>query len=483
MIDITKKQYVISVIKLNLPKMREVLLMDKVYLYVGKQLNIQYLNNAKGEQYVLLGNAFTTNKKNRSIAEEVLLYNGNDINELVKSWTGRWILITPDEIQMDACGLMCAFYTLGAQWCISSSLALMSTITQCTIKKTVSENGLTWQLLPNTLIDGVNALLCTQKIIIKNNNIYIIFNQWINDYRSLTTNEKVEIIAEILQNGIYNIEYCSKREVWIALTSGKDSRLVLASALKSGIKFKTFTAWHENISRSDKKVPIEISKRMGFEHLYIKAKKVNKEMENNYKRFSSDNSYGADLKFYARSQFNHIPSNAIIIRGAIFEAAQKYARSIASEDIVGFKKGIETYYSYSLKDKTQSRAFLNWLQYIEENPITFVDIRDRMYIEQRVGGWVAAIEQALDINDWTSIQIANCRELVSVLLSASEDERQNLSLSFESIKLLSPPLHSYKYNESHLCDKLRLIIKTLKSPTKLKSFLHRIIKRPFTKVI
>ena len=94
----------------------------------------------------------------------------------------------------------------------------------------------------------------------------------------------------------------------------------------------------------------------------------------------------------------------------------------------------------------QSKAFEKWLQYVKNNPIDFIDIRDRMYIEQRVGGWASAIEQALDINDWCSIHIANCRELVSLLLSATEEERNNLSLSFEPIKNMVPPLHSYPYN-------------------------------------
>ena len=136
---------------------------------------------------------------------------------------------------------------------------------------------------------------------------------------------------------------------------------------------------------------------------------------------------------------------------------------------------MKRYYKYSLEDKVQMIAFDKWLEYTKSNEIEFIDIRDRMYIEQRVGGWAAAIEQALCINDWDSIQIANCRELVSILLSATEEERNSLSLSFEPIKKMYPKLHCYHYNKSSIIDKINLVLRTLKSPTKLKNYMvHRI---------
>lgn len=479
MIDITKKQYVISAIKRNLPQMKEILLPNDIYLYIGAQLSTQYIYNANGDQYILLGNAFHTKERNTSISEVTKLYSGNDINDLVNSWTGRWILITPKEIQIDACGLMSAFYVLGNEWCISSSLAIMSKITGVKSKRQVADQGITWQILPYTLVDGVMALLCTQKFTLQNKNLSVAFNQWIIDYRNLTTIEKSKRIGEILQNGICNIEYKSNRKIWIALTSGKDSRLVFASALKAGVKFKTFTLDYDYISNSDRKIPIVITKDYGIEHQYIKTKKLNKELEKKYKTFCAGNSLGTDMEFYAKGQFSKIPSDSIVIRGAIFEAGQKYGRSIACSDIDSFKKEIKIYYKNSFNNKMQSQAFENWMQYVENNPIEFIDIRDRMYIEQRVGGWASAIEQALDIIDWCSIHIANCRELVSLLLSATEEERNNLSLSFEPIKNMVPPLHSYPYNKSTIIDKVNLIIKTLKSPNKLREYMFHKVNKLF----
>lgn len=479
MIDITKKQYVISAIKRNLPQMKEIVLPNDIYLYIGAQLSTQYIYNANGDQYILLGNAFHTKERNTSISEVTKLYSGNDINDLVNSWTGRWILITPKEIQIDACGLMSAFYVLGNEWCISSSLAIMSKITGVKSKRQVADQGITWQILPYTLVDGVMALLCTQKFTLQNKNLSVVFNQWIIDYRNLTTIEKSKRIGEILQNGICNIECISNRKIWIALTAGKDSRLTLASALSSNIKFYSFTLEHDNISTCDKKIPHKIAKELGFKHLLIRQKQTNNDKEQEYQQFCNSNSFGIDIKFYAKQQFDQIPTDSIIIRSGIFEAAQKYGRSITDSNRNNFEKNMKRYYKSSFEDKVQMIAFNEWLEYTKSNEIDFIDIRDRMYIEQRVGGWAAGIEQALCINDWDSIQIANCRELVSLLLSATEDERNNLSLSFEPIKNMVPPLHSYPYNKSTIIDKVNLIIKTLKSPNKLREYMFHKVNKLF----
>ena len=171
-----------------------------------------------------------------------------------------------------------------------------------------------------------------------------------------------------------------------------------------------------------------------------------------------------------------IPSNAIVLRGAIFEAARTYGRSIASADMNGFKKGIQAYYQTSLSNPKQSDAFDKWLEYVETNPISYIDLRDRMYVEQRVGGWVAAIEQALDINEWASVQIANCRDLVSLLLSATEQERETVALSMGCIEILYPQLNNYPYNQSSVYDKIRLIKNVLISPARLKRFFKKIFR-------
>ena len=476
MISITRRQYLISAARRELPEMCEIHLSCGAYLYVGEDLKINYLEDAEKRKYTVLGNVFCVDAPGKCLEESVATFRGQDVNELVKNWTGRWLVIRDGGIQIDATGLMAAFYTTDRNWCISSSLALIGSVTGQAPSRGVANQGLTWQLLPETLMDDVKCLLCTQKIEISEGTVSIIFNPWIEDYRNLGTQEKVSKIANLLKAAIVNIERFSEREVWIALTAGKDSRLVLAAALAANIKFVAYTSDHDNISSSDKLVPAKIAKDLGFLYKFIKARKIDRGKIVEYELFTAGNSKGADELFYARGQFDKIPSNAIVVRGGLFEAGQQYARKTAGSEPDSFRRGIESYYRSSLTDPRQKQAFAKWLKYVDDNPISFLDIRDRMYLEQRVGGWAAAIEQALDINKWISIQIANSRSIVAILLSATTEERACLSLSYDTISLLKSELCKYPFNKPSIKDRIRIVKNVLLSPEKMKHNIKRLFR-------
>lgn len=474
--SITRRQYLISSTRREIPHMREILLSCGAYLYIGAGLNMRSMEDVLHRKYIVLGNAFCTDVPDRNIEASVAEFDGLDLNELVRGWTGRWLIVAQSEIQIDATGLMSAFYTTGDAWCISSSLALIASIEGKTPKGKVSDRGLTWQLLPRTLVDGVQALLCTQKMVISGKKLSIVFNPWIENRKSLYTEEKVKRISENLRIAIRNIEKYSGRDIWIALTAGKDSRLVLAAALAAGVSFSTYNAEHDNMSSADRSLPRKLARDFGFSHRFISLHQSDRTKIDEYERFTAGNSRGADEQFYARRQFEAIPKNAIVIRGGLFEAGQRFARTTAGAELENFRSGIEAYYRADLSSSNQSVAFAEWLRYVELNPIPFLDIRDRMYIEQRVGGWAAAIEQSLDLNDWISIQIANSRDLLSLLLCATDEERNGLMLSYDTISILKPELCRYPFNMPSLVDRIRIVKNGLSSFENIKRKVIRLFR-------
>jgi len=169
-----------------------------------------------------------------------------------------------------------------------------------------------------------------------------------------------------------------------------------------------------------------------------------------------------------------MPKHAVVIRSGLYEAGQTYGRSIAGADTDSFVRGVTGYYSALRDDLRQREAFSQWMESVRENPFHFVDIRDRFYVEQRVGGWAAAIEQSLDMNDFISIQIANCPELLSVLLSATEQERKELALSYRTMELLEPGVLSFAVNKTNFTDKLLRVKGILKNPFgKLRNYFNK----------
>ncbi|MBQ6689072.1 MAG: hypothetical protein IJN02_07520 [Bacteroidales bacterium] len=463
MVSVTNKQYFISSVRHSLSDMREIIFRDNLYVYIGDSLTCREEQDKNGKDYLILGDAYCSGEY-CSVEDAVRDFCGSEINDLVYRWTGRWIIIAEDEIQIDACGLMQAFY--GADndgWFISSSLAVISKITKLHISGEVDNYGVNWQLLPLTLIDNVKSLFCTQRIKYAGLKMEVVPNLWVKDLTRLTTDEKVEILTGNLKTALSNIQKYSGRDIWIALTAGKDSRLVLAAAIDAKVKFQTYNSEHSSISRSDIHLPDKIASDYDFTHRHIRVKRKSTFKGREYLHFNGGNSKGADLEFYANGQHDCIPSNAIVIRGAIFEAGQRFGRTILSGNIDHFYLEYTKYYAQSFEHPKQRQALNMWIQNAIDCPIKFLDIRDRFYLEQRVGGWAASIEQSLGINRWNSLQLANNREILSVLLSASEEERNDTLLAYDSIRILEEGLLKYGVNEPHICDTVKYYIRKLLS--------------------
>lgn len=478
MTDISKKQYLLSSCRQTIAKMQEIKV-GKMYLYIGEKLNICECKTKDGKSAIIIGNAFCADRIRKSVKEDITNVTEKDIGCATRFWTGSWVLVTENTLFTDACGLISAFYvSQNNVWFVSSSLALLSEILGKSIDVGVNSEGLTWQILPKTIVDGVRALVCTQKVILSEEKIRLEPRIWISDERNLSTQEKCKRVSEMLVNAVSNIGEFSEKRIVVALTGGKDSRVTFSALLKSGVDFSAYTAEHDNISSSDRVVPQKLCDMFNKDYIYIKKSKFDCIKYNDYMHFCGKNANGADANFYACGQFDGFKEDTVIIRSGLYEAGQTYSREIAGGEPKSFCDGIMAYNIELQRAGKQRDAFFEWMSYVDENPIDYIDIRDRFYIEQRAGGWVSAIEQSLDINDFTSIQIANCEEILSILLSCNNDERNNLSLSYETINLLEPEVLKIAVNQRTITDKLLRVKGVFKNPvSKVKRFINKCVRR------
>lgn len=478
MTDITKKQYLLSSCRIENLSMTEHRI-GEYYLYTDRQLNTAVCKTADGKDVFLLGNAFCMDEDGKSVLEDIGHSTESQLEQATRCWTGKWTVVTASELFTDACGLIPAFYiNKDGNFYVSSSLALISRELGTQSDLCVNDQGLTWHFLPDTIIQGVRGLICTEKLKLRETHVETEFCNWISDNASLSTQEKCAKVAELLVNGVKNIGVFSGRKMLLALTGGKDSRVTFCALLKSGVSFSTYTAEHDNISSSDKIIPVKLAKHFGIEHKYIKKGKFSAEKLKDYKNFIAGNSNGADAVFYACGQFDQISSDAVVIRSGLYEAGQTYSRGLCDNSVEGMQNGIIRYYSELQKQGAQRTAFDKWIEYVKHNTVDGIDIRDRLYIEQRVGAWASAIEQSLDINDFLSIQIANCAELMSVLLSCNDKERKELALSYETMRLLEPQVLEYDVNKPAFMDKVLRAKQIAKNPlVKARKFLNRVHRR------
>ena len=473
MTPITKKQYVISSKELALEGVTEYHLFGR-YLYVGDGLKVTQCEAADGKTLLLLGHAYCMDRAGKSVEEDMAAFCGDDLVALTQHWTGRFVLMTESMLLTDATGLMSAFYRCdGDGYCVSSSLAVIADVLGLSSERSVPNTGLTWQLLPRTLIPTVRALLCTQRLDFAERALTVEPIMWMQDGCSLSTEEKCRTVAKLLENGVRNMAQYSGREIMLALTGGKDSRLTMAALLRAKVPFSAYTAEHDTISGSDKTVPPQLCKMFDVPHRVIGKGKTDAARVADYRLFTAQNANGADAIFYARGQYEPL-GEALVLRSGLYEAGQTFGRSIAGGTEKTFAEGLRTYYSEIRANAEQNHALDEWLVTVRDNPDGFADIRDRFYVEQRVGGWVAAIEQSLDMNEFVSIQIANCPALLSILLSCNEEERKTLALMYETMRVLEPQVLEIPVNRRSLGDRIRYVLHILRHPvTKFKNFYHK----------
>ncbi len=475
MTDISKKQYLLSSAPLTIEGMTERRL-GQVYLYTGEKLNITECKTADNKDVLIIGNAFCTDKRDKRVESDIEACEEKDILGATRFWTGRWALITENLISVDATGLTSAFYLAEeSEWLISSSLALISRVTGKDTVGNVRRVGLTWQMLPYTLIPDVRGLSCFQYIEFSPREIKLCPKVWVLDKRELSTDEKCAAVSEMLVNAAYNIHKYSGKKLLLALTGGKDSRVTFSAMLKAGVPFSAYTAEHTNISSADKIVPKKLCGMFGVGHRYVRKGAFSKEKYDDYLNFCAGNSNGADADFYACGQFSQIDEDTVVIRSGIFEVGQTFARGYASPEAESFANDIRGFYSELSGGGVQEKAFDEYMSFVKETPVEHIDLRDRYYLEQRVGGWASAIEQSLDINGFTSVQIANCEELLSVLASCNEKERSALALSYGVIRMLEPRALDVPVNKRTLADKLGRVRSILKDPLgKAKRIINKI---------
>ena len=100
------------------------------------------------------------------------------------------------------------------------------------------------------------------------------------------------------------------------------------------------------------------------------------------------------------------------------------------------------------KQSFMTEGLRAWLTWVVAHPEPDLDFRDRLYLEQRLGCWLATIEQALDLTGTIRLHISNSHYVFSLMNKATLSERQDGSFQKAANVALAPGLASFPYNPS-----------------------------------
>ena len=195
-----------------------------------------------GSAWWLLGLAVQTDQTRAEPTEEIRgAPTGSAVVACTPTWVGRWVLIGSDVLYTDASALLSCYYRpahLADGVCVSSSAALLiapiaPTVSAATNPPITYRVGMDWYPMPWARHVALARLLPSQGLRLSDGALspraLVVFPE-----RPLSYETLLEQLAAYLTNAIRRAAEAARGAVLVSLTSGYDSRLVLAAAVRAG---------------------------------------------------------------------------------------------------------------------------------------------------------------------------------------------------------------------------------------------------------
>jgi hypothetical protein len=91
-------------------------------------------------------------------------------------------------------------------------------------------------------------------------------------------------------------------------------------------------------------------------------------------------------------------------------------------------------------------ALGEWIDWTHRTPHPELDWRDRLYLEQKLGGWLSSVEQGLDLIDAVSLQSANSGSYYAHVLRVPPEKRYTSQHQVDVIGSMAPELLAFPFN-------------------------------------
>jgi hypothetical protein len=425
-------------------------------------LPAQSVTDGRGVRWHLLGIALQTAAGRRSPPEELASHESGSLLDLYGSWSGRWILLCESELHLDASGLLGCCYrsvpsgAITELW-VSSSPAVLASLPgrprpHGTAPRLHWAKGMEWYPPPRSRFAGVNRLLPTQILSLEPGER----NHRVSPRPPLMAvaepRDDEAVVDELQRVLVTSLSNLRERDdaVWLPLTGGLDSRLILATARHVGLRLTTFTHQWRLMPSGDRALPPRLAAELGYDHQFVPPGASSRRRRQLFDAHTAGHCVEFDRTLFSRGQWSAFAAPAVILRGGAFEVARCfYYRKFpeaATDDLAERIAHRFHFREFHPNSSAHFDGIAEWTEWVERTPYPGLDWRDRLYLEQRLGGWVSSIEQALDLTAYERFYLANSHLYISTALGLSEDARRVGRHHVELIRRMAPELLRFPFN-------------------------------------
>lgn len=416
-------------------------------------LPIARVEDRDGQAWHLLGLPFQSDPARPDPVDEVAANTTRDVQTRIEDWFGRWVLLGEGVLQMDASGTLGCFYRrVGSEFWVSSSPALLASLPgrPPAMRIPAPARGTTlldWCPAPNSRFEGISRLFPSQVLDLVSG--VITPRPLLSDVSFEGYEETLDFLETRLVTAVRNLAR-SFAELWVPLTAGNDSRLVLAAACHSGVKVTAYTSRQDFLpmSTADRRIPPKLARAAGFKHVVVRRRRPAPQRWDIFDAHVGESLPGWNRNNFVRGHWDEFPKSAFVLTGGVFEIGRCHYRTFLG----GGEPSLELVATRFNLDPAQPghaaylAALAHWFEWVEATPNAGLDWRDRFYLEQRIGAWLSSSQFAQDLVEPERGHIVNSREVISTLLSIPNEIRCSGKHHVDLIERMAPELLAYPFN-------------------------------------
>jgi len=222
-------------------------------------------------------------------------------------------------------------------------------------------------------------------------------------------------------SNLYKYLKDKNKKLFLTLTGGRDSRMILAVCLHLKIPFEVITL---KIDQPDIEISKEICEEYNLKHTIIDFHNFK---INTNKKIEWENIIGDEF----------VEKDNEIIKKEVLESIMN------DGDCIIFGNGPEWAGVNRNLHKTNNTEYTKW---IEKYPEKLIPLKNRFFLEVRVGSWLSSIQHSYDM--CSKIQRFSFPISEKIVANAFQlgSERTKLTINQNVIKLLIPELNNIRYH-------------------------------------
>jgi hypothetical protein len=370
---------------------------------------------------------------------------GADVHDTARrTLAGQFNVFSHDRISSDPGCLKPVFFH-DERRLASSSPRLLAELTGATLSPSEVLHGSRpdWLPGPSTRASGVKRLLTSQHLSLA-------------DFRPVATflvseassPQPVGDIAAALCS-IFRGFKARGEEVWIGLTGGYDSRVLLSAAIVAGAKTVAFTFAGKLVPDETERAA-RIAAVAGVPHRVLGPGPVAQDELDYFVWQSIGQCAGLDGEICAAGSWRDIPADALVIRGYGGEFGRQFYYGVLPDNDWLTSADRSQLYTRLARPWVRGRqpqiqrALEDWLAWVAATPFAF-DPRDRLYLEQRIGVWCSGNEQALSATQRRRINPVNADYLYARMNLIPGAMKRSGEWQKDIIRQLAPQLLEVPY--------------------------------------